>query len=275
MDALQLNDWVGRTQQAHDYLGGSLISRIAATFNESAPAEGDELPWLWHWCFFSEPVSNEGLGPDGHPALGGFMPPAHGRNRMWAGGRVEFIAPLRVGHSASRNSKILSIEEKAGRTGSLLFVTLQHEYVQNQQLCIREEQDIVYRLPAPPKLAAGEMPPTGDWQERVAPDPVLLFRYSAVTFNSHRIHFDWPYVTETEGYPGLVVHGPLTATLALAAFVRANPLACVRHFAFRGVRPLIAPEAFHVGGLHAESGVARLWASNDTGICQSAEVRFD
>ncbi|WP_437883152.1 FAS1-like dehydratase domain-containing protein [Pseudomonas sp. LRF_L74] len=267
--------WLGRTQDVHDQLSRNLIRRIAATFDVEAPGHGEELPWLWHWCFFNEPVDCSGLGPDGHPVLGGFMPPAHGRNRMWAGGRLEFLAPLRIGGEACRKTRIERIEEKSGRTGSLLFVTLGHEYWQDRQLCIREEQDIVYREPTPPKLAEGEPVPPGDWQHDVVPDPTLLFRYSAVTFNAHRIHFDWPYVTETEGYPGLVVHGPLTASLSLAAFVRANPLARLRRFAFRGVRPLIAPGAFQVGGRHTEPGVAELWASNSSGICQRADVLFD
>lgn len=267
--------WLARTQEVHDQLSRNLVRRIAATFDVQAPAHGEELPWLWHWCFFNEPVDCNGLGPDGHPALGGFMPPAHGRNRMWAGGRLEFIEPLRVGSEACRTTTIKQIEEKHGRTGSLLFVTLQHEYVQNGVLCIREEQDIVYREPTPPKLGAGEPVAEADWQACVTPDPVLLFRYSAVTFNAHRIHFDWPYVTEAEGYPGLVVHGPLTATLSLNAFVQANPLARLRRFAFRGVRPLIAPDAFEVGGRHTQPGHAELWASNTSGLCQRADVQFD
>ena len=267
--------WLGRTQEVHDQLSRNLVQRIAATFSLQAPAHGEELPWLWHWCFFNEQVAGSRLGPDGHPALGTFMPPAHGRNRMWAGGRLEFLEPLRVGAEAFRKTRIERIEEKAGRTGSLLFVTLAHEYWQGQQLCLREEQDIVYREPTPPKLRAGEAAPLADWEESVAPDPTLLFRYSAVTFNAHRIHFDWPYVTASEGYPGLVVHGPLTATLSLAAFVRANPLARVRRFSFRGLRPLIAPEPFRVAGRHTEPGVAELWAANSGGVSQRADVLFD
>ncbi|ALV79074.1 FAS1-like dehydratase domain-containing protein [Pseudomonas aeruginosa] len=269
------SEWLGRTQEVHDQLSRNLVQRIAATFNASAPAHGEELPWLWHWCFFNDQVAGNRLGPDGHPALGTFMPPAHGRNRMWAGGRLDFLEPLRIGAEAWRKTRIERIEEKAGRTGSLLFVTLAHEYWQDRQLCLREEQDIVYREPSPPKLGAGEPSPQMGWEERIAPDPTLLFRYSAVTFNAHRIHYDWPYVTGAEGYPGLVVHGPLTATLSLAAFARANPLARLRRFSFRGVRPLIAPEPFQVGGRHTEPGVAELWAANSTGVCQRAEVLFD
>lgn len=267
--------WVGRTEEAHDVLSRNLVKRIAATFGETTPAEGEPLPPLWQWCFFQEPMAESQLGGDGHPARGGFLPPADNRNRMWAGGRVEFIAPLTVGAEAHRLSTILHIEEKHGRTGSLLFVTVRHDYSQNGQLCVREEQDIVYREPNPPKLNSGEAPGPGDWSETVTPTPTLLFRYSAVTFNGHRIHYDYPYVTDTEGYPGLVVHGPMIATLNLRAFIRANPDKRVRRFAYRGVRPLSLPTPFHVGGRIVEAGKAQLWAGNDAGVAQSAEVDFD
>lgn len=144
--------WIGRTEEAHDVLSRNLVKRIAATFGETTPADGEPLPPLWQWCFFQEPVFETLLGGDGHPARGGFLPPADTRNRMWAGGRVEFIEPLRVGADAHRLSTLLQIEEKHGRTGSLLFVTVRHDYSQQGQLCVREEQDIVYREPNPPKL---------------------------------------------------------------------------------------------------------------------------
>jgi itaconyl-CoA hydratase/mesaconyl-C4 CoA hydratase len=267
--------WIGRTEQAQDHLSHNLIKRIAATFGEPTPADGDALPPLWQWCFFQEPVFEAQLGGDGHPARGGFLPPADNRNRMWAGGRVEFIQPLIVGADAHRLSTILHIEEKHGRTGSLLFVTVRHDYSQHGELCVREEQDIVYREPNPPKLTSGEPPAQGDWSETVEPTPTLLFRYSAVTFNGHRIHYDYPYVTETEGYPGLVVHGPMIATFNLRAFIRGNPGKRVRHFAYRGVRPLNVPDAFRVGGRIVEAGKAQLWAGNEAGVAQSAEVSFD
>ncbi|WP_297831394.1 transposase [Pseudomonas sp.] len=275
MQAFERGDWLGRTQERHDHFGTHALRRIAATFNAPTPKHGEELPWLWHWCFFDDCVNSNGLGPDGHPQLGEFMPPAHGRNRMWAGSRVEFIQPLQVGMDARRTTILQHIEEKHGRSGSLLFVTLAHEYWQAGQLCVREEQDIVYREPTPPKLAAGDTPPEAQWSEPISPDPLLLFRYSALTFNAHRIHYDFAYVTETEGYPNLVVHGPLTATLNLAAFVRANPLAQVRQFSFRGVRPLIAPAEFQVAGCHTARGIADLWASDAGGISQRASVKFD
>ena len=270
-----LSDWIGRTEEIHDHLSQNLVTRIAATFGEKVPQAGEPLPALWQWCFFQPAIAQDGLGGDGHPARGGFLPPADNRNRMWAGGRVEFYSPLRVDARATRISTILDVREKLGKTGSLLFVTVQHDYLQDGQLAIREVQDIVYREPTPPKLAGGEPMPTGIWQESITPSPTLLFRYSAVTFNGHRIHYDWPYATDTEGYPGLVVHGPLMATLSLRAFCRANPQAQVRRFAYRGVRPLIAPHPFVVRGRVVAAGKAELWVGNSEGIAQQGEVSFD
>ncbi|AZD72904.1 FAS1-like dehydratase domain-containing protein [Pseudomonas chlororaphis] len=267
--------WIGRSQQARDLLSDNLLKRIAATFGEPVPAHGEALPPLWQWCFFQEPLAESALGGDGHPARGGFLPPAANRNRMWAGGRLEFFEPLRAGFAANCVSTISQVEEKTGRTGALLFVTVRHEYSQDGRLAIREEQDIVYREPTPPKQASGEPLIQGDWREPVNPSPTLLFRYSAVTFNGHRIHYDFPYVTETEGYPGLVVHGPLIATLSLRAFCRAHPGARLRRFAYRGLRPLIAPQPFEVGGRIVRPGVAELWAGNDAGLAQRGEVLFD
>ncbi|KAF1052565.1 MAG: Mesaconyl-C(4)-CoA hydratase [Stenotrophomonas maltophilia] len=267
--------WLGRSEASHDQLSRNLVTRIAATFGEATPAHGEALPPLWHWAFFQDPVAASGLGVDGHPARGGFLPPADNRNRMWAGGRLEFHAPLRVGGEASRTSTILNIEEKHGRTGALLFVTLRHDYEQDGRLALREEQDIVYREPSPPKLGGTEALPSGAWREAVEPDATLLFRYSALTFNGHRIHYDWPYVTETEGYPGLVVHGPLIATLALRAFSRANPQARLRRFAYRGLRPLIAPQPFEVGGRIVAPGRAEVWAGTADGQAQRGDVEFD
>lgn len=267
--------WIGRTEESHDQLSRNLVKRIAATLGEDTPAHGEALPPLWHWAFFQDPIAESALGGDGHPARGGFLPPADNRNRMWAGGRVEFIAALRVGGEATRVSTIKHIEEKHGRTGALLFVTVQHDYLQDGELAIREEQDIVYREPSPPKSGGGEALPAGDWREGVVPSPTLLFRYSAVTFNGHRIHYDWPYVTGTEGYAGLVVHGPLIATLNLRAFRRANPQTRLRRFAYRGLRPLIAPEPFEVAGRITAPGKAQLWAGNEAGMAQQADVEFE
>lgn len=269
-----LSAWVGRSETRHDRISHNLVKRIAATLSEPAPGPGDALPLLWHWAFFQDTVDAAGLGSDGHPARGGFLPPADNRNRMWAGSRLEFLAPLRVEAEVSRRSTVLDVQAKHGRTGSLLFVTVRHEYVQQGRNVLVEEQDIVYREPSPPKLGGTEAAPEAAWQQSVEPDATLLFRYSAVTFNGHRIHYDWPYATEAEGYPGLVVHGPLIATLSLRAFQQANPTARVRRFEFRGLRPLIAPHAFEVGGRRLGDGKAQVWATAEAGMAQSGEVQF-
>jgi itaconyl-CoA hydratase/mesaconyl-C4 CoA hydratase len=274
MSSSDFSAWIGRRQESQDRISFTLVKRIAATLGEPAPRSGESLPPLWHWAFFQEPVTADELGPDGHPALGGFLPPAHNRNRMWAGSRLEFYQPLKVEADVTCVSTILNVEEKHGRTGSLLFVTVRHEYFQDGKCALQDEQDIVYREPTPPKLSGTEAIPEGQWRDLVVPSPTLLFRYSAVTFNGHRIHYDWPYVTETEGYPGLVVHGPLIATLNLRAFTKAHPNARLKRFTFRGVRPLISPQPFEVGGRLIDSGKAQLWAGNQDGTAQIGEVEF-
>ncbi|MFD2646080.1 FAS1-like dehydratase domain-containing protein [Pseudomonas japonica] len=267
--------WEGRTQTREECLSEVLVRRLAATLGTSAPATGQALAPLWHWAFFQDEAPADGLGEDGHPARGGFLPPAADRNRMWAGGRLTFHEPLRVGATVRRVSTIVGIEEKQGRSGALLFVTLRHEYLQDERLALHEEQDIVYREATPPKTGAGEALPAQQWSESIEPTAVLLFRYSAVTFNGHRIHYDLPYARDSEGYPGLVVHGPLLATLNLAAFRRAHPEARLRRFSFRSARPLLAPEALRVGGRIVAPGRAELQAGNAGGIGQHGVVEFD
>lgn len=267
--------WIGSGERVADNLDPMHAGRVAATLSAPAPAVGDALPPLWQWAFFISPVGLDGLGIDGHPARGGFLPPANDRNRMWAGGRVEFRAPLRVGVPAERVSTVAKVQEKTGSTGSLLFVTVRHEYVQEGEVVIQEEQDIVYRQPSPPKLVGTEPAPQAQWRDERHPTSVLLFRYSAVTFNGHRIHYDYPYVTGTEGYPGLVVHGPMIATEMVAAFQRANPGARLKHLSYRGLRPLIAPTPFHVAGRITEPGVAQLWAEQNGTLAHQAELRFE
>ncbi|MGO4001473.1 FAS1-like dehydratase domain-containing protein [Pseudomonas fluorescens] len=272
---MPVTNWLGRCEKSNDHLSTLLLKRIAATFGVDAPEPGKPIPALWHWCFFQDPVAESRLGADGHPARGGFLPAAENRNRMWAGGRLTFLRPLMADSQAEKISTITAIDEKQGRSGKLLFVTVLHEYWQNDQCCIREEQDIVYREPTPPKATTGDPLPSGEWEREVTPTPTLLFRYSAVTFNGHRIHYDFPYVTEEEGYPNLVVHGPLLATLNLQTFIEANPALTVRSFAFRSARPLTVPAPFKVGGRIVSPRIAQLWAGNAAGVAQSAEVSFE
>ncbi len=275
MSSIDLNAWLGKSQVFHDRMDPGHASRIATTLGEAIPGQGEPLPALWHWAYFLESIPLDMLGTDGHPARGAFLPPADNRNRMWAGGRVEFLAPLRVGIDAEKKSTVSAIQEKKGRTGSLLFVTVRHEVSQAGKLVISEEQDIVYREPSPPKLVGSEPAPAAQWKDRVEPSAVMLFRYSAVTFNGHRIHYDHPYVTQTEGYPGLVVHGPLIATLMCKAFRRAHPKATLRHLSYRGLRPLIAPTPFDVAGTVSGEGQASLWAEQDGTLAHQAELRFE
>ena len=275
MSTTNLSAWLGKTQTVTDRLDPSHAACIAVTLGEPVPAAGAVIPPLWHWAYFLETVPIAMTGADGHPARGSFLPPADNRNRMWAGGRVAFEGALQVGVEAHKTSTVIAIQEKAGRTGSLLFVTVKHDIVQNGVLVVSEEQDIVYREPSAPKLAGTEPAPASQWKQQIDPTAVLLFRYSAVTFNSHRIHYDYPYVTQTEGYPGLVVHGPMIATLMCQAFAHANPEATLRHLTYRGLRPVIAPTPFMVAGYIAEPGRAQLWAEQDDTLAHQAELRFE
>ncbi len=275
MSSTDLSAWLGKQQTVVDRMDPGHAARIAVTLGDPIPEVGMRLSPLWHWAFFLETVPIAQTGLDGHPARGSFLPPADNRNRMWAGGRVSFDGALEVGAEARKTSTVTAIQEKKGRTGSLLFVTVKHDIEQNGKLVVSEEQDIVYREPSPPKLQGTEPAPSSQWRESVDPSPVLLFRYSAVTFNSHRIHYDDPYVTQTEGYPGLVIHGPLIATMMCRAFAHAHPKASLKHLAYRGLRPLIAPKAFSVAGAVVAPGEAKLWAEQDSTLAHQAELRFE
>ncbi|HEU0230103.1 MAG TPA: MaoC family dehydratase N-terminal domain-containing protein [Burkholderiaceae bacterium] len=267
--------WIGRTESCTDNLDIGHVERVALSLGDAAPAHGEALPLLWHWAFFINAQPYAQLGGDGHPRRGGFLPPADDRNRMWAGGRLKFLRPLLVGVASERMSTIADVTEKEGRTGKLLFVTVKHDYFQDGMLCTAEEQDIVYREPSPPILSGTQPAPEPEWADTIQPTSVMLFRYSAVTFNGHRIHYDEPYVREVEGYPGLVVHGPLIATLMGRAFTRANPGKVVSEFSYRGLRPLIAPRAFQVAGRFESREGAMLWAEQDGTLAHRAEVRFE
>lgn len=274
MTSNEYSSWIGRSERYADNLDAGHVAQIALALDRPVPAVGDPLPHLWQWAHFVRGQVYAELGRDGHPAHGSLLPPLGERNRMWAGGRVRFHTPLRVGTPAERRSVIHDIKEKQGRTGSLLFFTVHHEYVQDGAVCVSEEQDIVYRAPTPPKLEGSVAAPARDWGTEITPTPVLLFRYSAVTFNGHRIHYDLDYVTKQEGYPGLVVHGPLIATLMLQAFVDANPGLEPQVFTYRGLRPLIAPTPFEVAGVRQDANLAHLWAEQGGTLAHQAELTF-
>jgi 3-methylfumaryl-CoA hydratase len=280
LDITHLQDWIGRSEARSDEVTAAPVAALAATLDIEIPypEPGDPLPPLWHWLYFLPfPLQSE-LGPDGHARRGGFLPPVELPRRMWAGGRIEFYRPLRVGESIRRTSRIVDVKLKEGRTGPLVFVLLRHEIANEEGVRLVEEHDIVYRgnpqpgEPAPPPLAA---PADAEWQRTVNPDDILLFRYSALTFNGHRIHYDRRYATETEGYPGLVVHGPLIATL-LVELVRASlPLPVIAKFEFRAVGPLFDTAPFSVCGKREDDGrTVRLWAKSSSGTLATSATAY-
>lgn len=260
--------WVGRTETVTDILEPARTNALRAALGETAPlAHGAPLPLLHHWLYFWNVQPPAGLGTDGHPAKGGFLPPVPLPRRMWAGGRLQFLAPLLVGERVSRTSTILKVEAKSGRSGDLVFVTVEHRLSNKQGLAIIEEQDIVYRgaaapgsIPAP---QTGTPAPVASWRKDVMPDTVLLFRYSALTMNGHRIHYDRPYAMDEEAYPALVVHGPLQATL-LADIAARNLDAPITGFDFRGQAPAFDGTMLHVCGEPTDTG-ASVWTEQGGG----------
>lgn len=249
-------EWIGRTEVVHDALSTEHARRAAATFDDAVTgvAAGNPLPPLWQWFYFLPFAAQSALDVDGHPQRGGFLPPIPYPRRMFAGSRMTFHRPLQLGVMAERRGEIRDVVLKSGRSGSLAFVTVQYRFTQGGVLCIEEEQDIVYRepgaaVPAPGVLPA-PAPAEGTWSRTITPDARLLFRFSALTFNAHRIHYDRPYAEREEGYPGLVVHGPLTAML-LADLVRRNTPRPIATFAFRGLAPLFDLAPFHLTGTPA------------------------
>ena len=250
--------------------------RLAATLDVAEDlAEGSPVPLLWHWAFFVPDAPTTALGADGHPRLPDAAPTAGLPRRMWAGGRVRSHGELLLGRPAERRSEVVRAERKSGRSGELLVVTVAHEVRQDGELRISEEQDLIYRAasseatPAPEGDEQPEVPP-GGWCDRLAVGPPMLFRYSALTFNSHRIHYDEPYATAVEGYPGLVVHGPLTATL-LVESARRNGRSGDR-FSFRAAAPLFADLPFTIVGAPGDDGVRLEALRNDGQVAMSAEL---
>jgi 3-methylfumaryl-CoA hydratase len=235
--------WIGRTEQVHDPLCPVQAHAAQATLDEGGPdlTDGQPLPLPWHWFHFLSPAPQDALDADGHPRRGGFLPPIPYPRRMFAGGRLRVHRPLTLGTPAVREGTILDVVQKSGKSGSLAFVTVANRFLQDGVLCLEEEQDIVYREPGAPVAAPvpAELPPlpAGAWSRTLLPDTRLLFRFSALTFNAHRIHYDRPYAIAAEGYPGLVVQGPLTAVL-LAQLVRHGTPRPIVAFSFRGVSPL-------------------------------------
>ena len=267
-------EYLGRSETREDVLDARLVECMAATLDMDPP-EG-EVPPLWHWMLFQDWRRPGGIGPDGHPSRGGFLPPVHDLpRRMWAGGRVAFTGNgLRLGDAVRRTSTIAAIEEKQGGSGRLVFVTVRHELANARGPVLTEEQDIVYRGAEGAAVKPGAPGPdfAADHRRAVLPDTLMLFRYSALTGNGHRIHYDAPYAREAEGYPGLVVHGPLQATLLAAAMLAAAPGGRLARFAFRGQRPAFADHALTVLARREGAGALRAETRDAGGaICMKAD----
>ena len=272
----QLRNWIGKTESSRDVVAPAAIARLSAVLDYCEPRVlvGDALPPAWHWLFFLPAPAASVLGSDGHPRRGDFLPPITLPRRMWAGSDMRFLQRVEVGDEIRRESEIADVIAKQGRSGGLVFVHVMHKVYRGEQLAIEETQNIVYRdgvdgAPAQAKeetSAQTRKKPLAQaqWSRTIEPDNVLLFRYSALTFNSHRIHYDWRYAVEEEGYDDLVVQGPLTAILLLDLLHREIPAAQLESFSFRGVKPLLAGRTLQLQGRRDDQLVS-LWALDAAG----------
>lgn len=265
-DLEALKPWLGRTDTQEDILTPGLVERFRATLGRHLWDGASAVPLGIHWCLTLEAVPSDNLAVDGHTKKGAFLPPVPLPSRMWAGGEVAHIAPLAIGETVARHSAVEDITAKQGRSGELVFVTVRHEYSCGGQVCISERQSIVYKDVSPPNPAPAPQTRTEEntLKSVVVPDPMLLFRYSALTFNAHRIHYDHIYTTQTEAYPGLVVHGPLQATLLLNVAAKALGQAPGR-FSFRGAVPVTLPCTLQ---LHCKEdrGEGTVWCQDQAGL---------
>ena len=270
---MNLTDWIGRSETVTDTVAPTPYAALSAMLDRDPqrPPVGTLLPALWHWLYFLPLHRQSEIGPDGHAKRGGFLPPVPLPRRMWAGSQFQFHSPLRVGDALMRTSTIHDVTEKSGRTGPLVFVKVRHEIRRDGEanVALTEFHDIVYRE-APsaeqPATAPTTAPAISPWERKWVPDDVLLFRYSALTFNGHRIHYDRRYVTEVEGYPGLIVHGPMLATLLLDLLRHEKPDAAIARYEFKAVRPVFDINPFFVcGEPQADGKTFKLWVKDHEG----------
>ncbi len=283
----ELESWIGNERVDEDVLTLAPARGMSAVLDRPPEAlgPGSPLPLAWHWLYFKPATRRSSLGPDGHERRGDFLPPILLPRRMWAGGRLRFLGTLRLGEPVHRRSTIATVRSKEGRSGPLVFVTVRHEIANEAGVAIEEEQDLVYRdgsgawggPPKPPPEAA-------EWSESFLADAVTLFRFSALTFNSHRIHYDHRYVTEVEGYPDLVVHGPLIALLLLDAgsrrlsgstggSTRGSMGGLPDPFSYRAVSPLFCGEEFRIAGRANPDGQTEVWAAHpERGLAMRATL---
>ena len=274
-----IRNWIGRTETLADVASPGAYARLAGLLDHRTPPwRAGEAPLLGHWLNFLPDALQSEIGEDGHPRRGGVLPPVVLPRRMWAGSRLSFPGAIPLGASIERRSTIRDVQPKSGRSGEMVFVTVVHEVWAGGVLTVVEEQDIVYReapkpeAASPQPVAAAEAGPAVDWSRTVTPDPVLLFRYSALTYNGHRIHYDRDFCRDAEGYPGLVVHGPLIATLLMDHYLCRHPGAWVKGFSFRAQSPLFDIAPFTLNGMETEGG-AELWATGEDGrIAMKATV---
>ena len=269
LDLDHLRAWVGRSSSAQQVIDLFPARALAGLLDwDVAPAEGQALPLPWHWLYFLDTPSRAATGADGHPLRGGFLPPVPLPRRMWAAGKIQVSAPLLIGRSATKTSTVRSVELKHGHTGPLVFVTVDHVLQQGEHVCVREEQTLVYceaprgPAPLPPGELASRVPA---WSRLLTPDAALLFRFSALTYNGHRIHYDREYATGVEFYPALVVHGPLLATLLLDLLRSQQPVATVSNFSFRALRPAFDTDFVQLLGDPTSTG-ATLWTAGPDGF---------
>ncbi|MEY4296031.1 MAG: hypothetical protein RLY82_1719 [Pseudomonadota bacterium] len=282
-----LRTWIGKSQTETDTITAAPLRMMRATLNLTVTA--DTLPALWHWLYFLPSPKQSGLGDDGHAKRGGFLPPVPLPRRMWAAGQFEFFHGLKLGDEITRTSTIDNVTVKHGRTGSLCFVKVKHEVSNQNGLALREFHDIVYRpQPASPTSHAGlqatssiasqpsyETAPIAAHSETIVPTNPLLFRYSALTFNGHRIHYDRQYVTEVEGYPGLIVHGPLMATLLAGLGAKLHPDKKMASFDFRALKPVFDLHPFEICAGEVVDNTLALWIQDFEGhVAMKATMRF-
>jgi 3-methylfumaryl-CoA hydratase len=280
LDLDHLRKWIGRTEEASDVVTARMVQGMRATLfqDPGEPKTGGAAPLTMHWCYMMAIVAASEIGPDGHPARGGFLPPVPLPRRMWAGGTTDFSDVLRVGDPVTRRSEITNVELKTGGTGTLCFVTVHHVYSTPRGPAVTETQNLVYRDPAPASANAKAPPPPAPapkaaHSKAMTADPVMLFRYSALTFNGHRIHYDRPYTTGVEGYPGLVVHGPLQAALLLEYAIQLRGGQPPKRFIHRGVNPLFDGD-FAVNAQPTANGF-ELWTTNPAGAaCMKAGAEW-
>jgi 3-methylfumaryl-CoA hydratase len=279
-DLSKYRDWIGRKRTADDIVTLWPVKAMTATLDapDPEPKAGDPVPPMWHWMYFLEAAPASKIGPDGHPERGDFLPPLPLPRRMYAGSKLTIERPIHIGETVRRESEIVGVEPKAGATGTMCFVTIRHSVFGEKGFAFSDEQGAVYREEAKPgeqQTKPRPAPTDATWTKTITPDPVMLFRYSALTFNGHRIHYDHPYVTGVEGYPGMLVHGPLMGMLMSELARRSVPGRTLKAFEFRAMSPMYHTRPFTVNARREPDGSLTTWVANaDGGLAQQGKATF-